>query len=101
MENIKHLIWLAAAGVSGAFIGLTMHPAERTRFQTWAFMISGLLVAFWLSPFICKYFSLSEPEEISAVAFAAGAFWSSIVEKLGTVVEAVRIGRKGGGGSDA
>ncbi|HCI6749376.1 TPA: hypothetical protein NPP60_005046 [Klebsiella variicola subsp. variicola] len=90
MDSLKQLLWLAAAGLSGAFIGLTMHPAERTPFQRFAFIISGLLVAFWLSPVICRYFGLMEPEEISAVAFAAGAFWSSIVDKVGQLVEAFR-----------
>ena len=97
MDNIKHLVWLASAGLSGAFIGLTMHPGERTKLQRLMFLVSGLLVAFWLAPFICKYFHLDEPEEISAVAFAAGAFWSSIVEKLGAIVKAMQLGQKGSG----
>lgn len=87
MNEIKHLIWLASAGVSGAIIGLSIHPSERTPIQRFVFVLSGLLVAFWLTPFICRYFGLDAPEEVSAVAFAAGAFWSSIVDKLGQVVQ--------------
>lgn len=90
MDGLKHYLLLAAAGLSGAFIGLTMHPGERTPFQRLAFIVSGLLVAFWLSPVICRYFGLTSPEEISAVAFVAGAFWSSIVDKAGQLVEAFR-----------
>ncbi|VGQ11842.1 hypothetical protein SB5439_05002 [Klebsiella variicola] len=91
MDSLKQLLWLAAAGLSGAFIGLTMHPGERTRFQRLAFLCSGLLVAFWLTPVICRYFGLLEAEEIAAVAFAAGAFWSSIVDKMGQIIEAFRV----------
>lgn len=95
MEGLKHLIWLAAAGVSGAIIGLSIHPGERTPFQRFAFVLSGLLVAFWLTPFICRYFGLVAAEEISAVAFAAGAFWSSIIDKLGQLVKGLSFGFKG------
>ncbi|MCS5452515.1 hypothetical protein ACJVQT_22895 [Enterobacter huaxiensis] len=96
MDHVKHLLWLAAAGVSGAFIGLSMHPEQRTPWQRAIYLVSGLLVAFWLSPILCKYFNLSAPEEISAVAFSAGAFWSSIVTKIGQIITAFRMPGNGG-----
>lgn len=89
MEGLKEMLWLAAAGVSGAIIGLSMHPAKRSVLQRFVFVLSGLLVAFWLTPIICRYFGLAAAEEISAVAFAAGAFWSSIVDKAGKILETV------------
>ncbi|MCS5737134.1 hypothetical protein N1032_25740 [Herbiconiux sp. CPCC 203386] len=95
MDSIKHMILLACAGVSGAIIGLSIHPNERTPLQRFMFILSGLLVAFWLTPFICRYFGLTAPEEISAVAFAAGAFWSSIVDKVGQVVKGFSFFNKG------
>lgn len=88
MESLKQLLWLAAAGISGAFIGLSMHPSERSKLQIFMFLLSGLLVAFWLTPILCKFMGLTATEEITAVAFGAGAFWSSVVEKFAKWFEA-------------
>lgn len=86
MYTLKYLLWLAAAGISGAFIGMTSSPTTRTPWQRLVFLLSGLLVAFWLTPFLCKQFNLSNPEEISAMAFSSGAFWSSIITRIGQVI---------------
>jgi hypothetical protein len=94
--NLKHLLWLAAAGISGAFIGMTSSPAERTPWQRLVFLLSGLLVAFWLTPFLCKQFNLSNPEEISAMAFSSGAFWSSIVTRIGQLINTFNLPKNGG-----
>lgn len=96
MDTIKQALWLIAAGVSGAIIGMSVHPQERTTWQRVVFVVSGVLVAFWLTPVICKYFGMTSPEEVSAIAFAAGAFWSSIITKLGQIIEAVRLPVIGG-----
>lgn len=96
MDNIKHLLWLAAAGISGAIIGMSVHPQERTLWQRIVFIVSGVLVAVWLTPFICKYFGMTGPEEVSAIAFGAGAFWSSIVNKVGEVIEVFKLPFAGG-----
>lgn len=97
MDNLKHWLWLASAGLSGAFIGMSVHPKERTIWQRAVFIVSGVLVAFWLTPFICKYFGMTGPEEVSAIAFASGAFWSSIVNKVGEVIEVIRLPLTGRG----
>ena len=86
MYTVKYLLWLAAAGVSGAFIGMISSQIQRTLWQRIIFILSGLLVAFWLTPYLCKQFNLSNPEDISAMAFASGAFWSSIITRTGQVI---------------
>lgn len=82
MDGLKHFLWLAAAGLSGAYIGMMMKPIQLTARHKMAYLVSGLLVAFWLTPVLCKYFNLVTPEEISGVAFISGAFWSSIMDKV-------------------
>ena len=95
MYSLKNLLWLAAAGCSGAFIGMTSSPTPRTPWQRLVFLLSGLLVAFWLTPFLCKQFNLYHPEEISAMAFTSGAFWSNIVSRIGQIISTFNL-TKGG-----
>lgn len=85
MDHLKQLLWLAAAGVGGAFVGLSVNPEQRTPIQKVIYVISGMAVAAFLTPIICRRLGLVEAEEISAIAFCAGAFWSGIVDKLGQV----------------
>lgn len=96
MYTLKHLLWLAAAGFSGAFIGMASSQTERTLWQRLVFLLSGLLVAFWLTPFLCKQFNLSNPEEISAMAFSSGAFWSSIITRIGQIISTFNVSQQGG-----
>lgn len=96
MYTLKYLLWLAAAGISGAFIGMTSSPTARTPWQRLVFLLSGLLVAFWLTPFLSKQFNLSNPEEISAMAFSSGAFWSSIVTRIGQIISTFNLTNGGG-----
>lgn len=96
MNNLYSMLWIAAAGISGAFIGMTRRDAYRTPLQRFVYLLSGLLVAFWLSPLLCKKLNLYEPEEISAVAFASGVFWSSILSHIGKLINSLSITKRDG-----
>jgi hypothetical protein len=82
MNDVSNIFWITCAGVSGAFIGMSRKKCQWTVLQRFSYLFSGSLVAFWLSPFICKQFSLPEPEEVSVIAFLCGLFWTELISRL-------------------
>ncbi|HAT3959805.1 hypothetical protein QMM96_22295 [Citrobacter freundii] len=86
-QHIKNLVWLACAGLSGSFVGMrlqkTTKKKPRTLWDNVSYVINGLLVAFFFTPFLCKWFHVADIEDVRAVAFFTGAFWSKILERYG------------------
>lgn len=82
-HSLKHLIWLACAGLSGSFVGWRFFRPKKkaTLADSASYLVSGLLVAFFLTPFVCKWFHVTELEDMRTVAFFTGVFWSKILDK--------------------
>jgi hypothetical protein len=89
------MLWVIAAGFSGAFIGMNKRKNTRTFLQRVIYLFSGSLVEFWLSPFLCKQFNFFDPEELSAVAFMSGLFWSGIVYRLRKIIDTISLFSQG------
>ncbi|EFR2684447.1 hypothetical protein KCK33_003522 [Salmonella enterica] len=89
MSDINNMFLVFLAGASGAFIGITNKRINWTLLQRITYFISGCLVAFWISPFICKQLNMLESEEISVVAFASGLFWYGLVSRLRKLIDNV------------
>lgn len=92
--------WLVAAGLSGSLVGLGIDKTEKTPFQRFMYLFGGFACAFFLAGPISKYFGLVDPGEIAAVGFAVAIFWQTIVAKIGSVIEAIRLPVVKGGNND-
>lgn len=100
-EQLNKLVWLIAAALSGSVVGITIHPDTRTPIQRLLFLFSGMATAFWLAQPIATYFNLTDPGQVAACGFAIGVFWASVLEKLRTVIDAIKLPfNRGGAGGD-
>lgn len=90
-QHIKNLIWLACAGLAGSFVGMQIQKPQKKKKRTLksnlAYIINGLLVAFFFTPLMCKWFHFVDAEEIRAIAFFTGVFWSKLLERYGSDIE--------------
>lgn len=83
-SNVKGLLWLAGAGMGGSFVGWWFFRPKkkpRTSSENLGYLISGLLVAFFVSPFACKWFHVSDVESARFVTFAIGVLWTKILDR--------------------
>lgn len=93
-SNVKNLLWLAGAGMGGSFVGWRIFKPKkkpRTLGENVGYLISGLLVAFFLTPFVCKWFHVSDTEDMKTVAFFTGIFWSKILDRYAMDIKNMKL----------
>jgi hypothetical protein len=82
-QPAKGLVWMAFAGLSGSFVGMRLRKKKaHTLSDNAQYMLSGLLVAFFITPMVCKWFHVTDPEDIRAITFITGVFWPKILERF-------------------
>ncbi|HBM2815647.1 TPA: hypothetical protein LU109_003556 [Enterobacter hormaechei subsp. xiangfangensis] len=94
MDN-KNLLWMAVAGLSGGFLGLTRQKKKLTVKDQVFFVISGLIVSFWLTPLLCSWYKLTDWEQVNGAAFCVGACWPKIMDKMGDLKQGIQVILKG------
>lgn len=90
-DELKRRLWLMAAGLAGGFITLTTSKEDMTSNQKVAYLLSALLVALFITPWVCEYFNVTSPSAISGLGFFMGAFWQVVVVRGGELIKSWRM----------
>ena len=82
-QPTRRLLWMAFAGLSGSFVGSRIRKKKAlTLSDNIQYMLSGLLVAFFITPMVCKWFHVTDFEDVRALTFLTGVFWPKILERF-------------------
>ena len=73
---------LLGAGLSGAIVALSLHNEKRSKFQALVFVVSGMLTALYLAPWIASLAGLEDPDSRMALSFAIGCGWQSVASRV-------------------
>ena len=86
-DELKRHFWLMAAGLAGGFITLTTSKETMTANQKITYLLSALLVALFITPWVCEYFNVVSPSAISGLGFFMGAFWQVVIVRGGELLK--------------
>lgn len=82
LESFAKVAALLGAGLSGAIVALSLHNEKRSKVQALVFMVSGMLTALWLTPWIANSLGLKDSESIMALSFSIGCGWQSVASRV-------------------
>ncbi len=81
LTKFLHGFEWALAGAFGAFVSVQFHPEVAGRRQFILFVVTGSLIAHFLTGGVIHYFSIG-PDDAGAVGFLIGAFGGSMVSAV-------------------
>ncbi len=81
LSKLWHGLEWAFAGGVGAFVSVQFHPEVAGRKQYFLFIVTGALIAHFMTGMVVRYFSIG-PDSAGAVGFLMGAFGGSMVSAI-------------------
>lgn len=86
VESLSKAWTLLGAGLSGAIVALSIHGEKRSKLQALLFVVSGMLTALYLAPWVANMTGLEDPDSRMALSFAIGCGWQSVVSRVVDVI---------------
>lgn len=75
-------IALVTAQVVGATLGAINKQEAKNTWERLNFLVSGLAITYYCTPWFCKYFQHTEIEFVTITGFGFGLFGGAVVQSL-------------------
>lgn len=74
-------VWYILASLSGGFVDQYLTRDQAITFRRRAFgMLCGILSAVFLTPWVVRYYGVTDQETSSLIAFGIGMFWLKLAQ---------------------
>ncbi len=96
-QNSARAVWLAAAGVAGAVVGVVNANDQQVKPLSFVIaLLTGAAAAFFVAPLISLWLDITEPSVQSGIGFVIGVASKGAVQQISNIkfIDLMKVGKK-------